>query len=326
MGGQPVYQSWQMNEYRSSDMPDDYVVVDTETTGLFATDRIIEIGAIRVRNCAVVASFEKLVNPGIPISPGASKVNGITNSMVKHGPSFSEIQEEFLSFIGDDIIVGHNITFDLKFINRELCRPLQNRYIDTCKLARQYIDDVENHKLATLVDYFGINISQKHRALGDVILTQMVFEKIKGLILEEDFEDLPDQENVLSIKEIANLLLGFDSMLQEYDQMIVDYLSCKTRFKKDLIESAPKIPQNIENSIIRNYRCLHAIDEAQFRRLLSIARKKLNQYRMRESVVMRIEAKTRTIKEPFDFWQNDLRDPEYEQTILVKAEIEKNST
>ena len=309
----------QISEYWSSDMPDDYTVIDTETTGLGNTDRIIEIAAVKVQKGVVVSSFEKLVNPGIHISSGASKVKGITDSMVKHCPSFSEIREAFVSFIGNDILVGHNIPFDLRFINRELSNPLKNKYIDTLKLSRNYIDDIDDFKLATLVNYFGLDKKQEHRALGDVELTYLVFEKIKDLIIESEFEDISSVDNPLSLKELAALLLGFDSILEEYDKKIVEYLSWNIKFKKNLIEEVPKIPQNIENSIFINYRKAHLIDEAQFKRLLSIAKKKLNQYRLRDTIVMRIDAKTRTFKEPFDAWQDDHRDLEFEDTLKRRA-------
>ena len=312
-------EGYEMHEYYSTDMPDDYTVVDTETTGLFAHDRIIEIAAIRVRNRKVVASFERLVNPGMTISPGASKVNGITNSMVRKCPPFSEIKDEFLAFIGNDILVGHNFRFDLKFINRELRYGLSNRFIDTLRLARTYVDDIDNHKLSTLVKHFGIKKVQQHRALGDVELTHVVFEEIKDLMIESTFLDAEDSLPFMDLKEVVTLLQGFDSILKTYDQKIIAYLKGEIRYKKTVTEEAPKIPQNIESSIYKIYRKDHLLDDEQFHRLLSIARKRLVEYKLRENLVMRVDAKTKTLKDPFNAWQEDHRDLAYEQRIMAQS-------
>ena len=314
-----------MFEFIYPDMPDNYTVIDTETTGLNDNDRIVEIAALRVRNGVGVESFEEMVNPGIPISPGASKVNGITNAMVKKCPSFYDIKDKFLSFIGDDVLIGHNIPFDLKFIKREFPVNLNNKHIDTLELARSYVDDIYDYKLSTLVSFFGINKKQTHRALGDVELTQLVFERIKEIILDCELKDLDDLGNyntdnqLLTIEEIVFTLRGFDLLLQQYDKEIVDYLAGKTRFKKDLIAAAPKIPETIEYSIFAIYKNERTLDKSKFKKLLSIARKRLIEYRLRETFVMRIEAKTRSLREPFDIWQIENRDMDFEQSILKRA-------
>lgn len=155
-----------------------YTVIDTETTGLFQYDRIIEVAAARVRNGKIVETFETLINPQMKIGPGATAVNGITNEMVKDCPTFDKIESSLLDFLGRDVLVGHNIGFDLRFLNRELENPLFNPYVDTLTLARRYVHDTKNHKLATLVHYFGFDQEQQHRALGDVELTYLVFEKL----------------------------------------------------------------------------------------------------------------------------------------------------
>lgn len=312
--------NYPMFQYYGFEMPDDYTVVDTETTGLGNYDKIIEIAAARVRNGKIVDSFQQLLNPGMPISPGASKVNGITNAMVKNCPPFSSIKDGFLSFIGSDPIVGHNVTFDLRFINNELGYGISNQYIDTLSLSRSYVDETEDHKLITLVRHFGLAEKQTHRALGDVELTQMLFEKIKTLILDEKLENVDETLQYMSLKEVAKLLLRFNSILQEYDQKIIDYLIGQIKFKKNLIESAPSIPQNVESSILLLFKKDKALDEASFKRLYSIAKARLKEYKMREVLISRIEAKTRTIKEPYDSWQEEYRNEAYESLIMKRAQ------
>ena len=119
-----------------------YVVFDLETTGVSCTyDRVIEISAIKVERGHIVKEFSTLVNPQIPIPFAASQVNGITDQMVKDSPLFETALGEFLEFVGDYVLVGHNIhTFDMKFIYRDADRFWKqipnNDYIDTLQIAR----------------------------------------------------------------------------------------------------------------------------------------------------------------------------------------------
>ena len=126
----------------------DYVVFDLETTGISPqTDKVIEISAVKVRSGKSVAEFSSLVNPLRDIPYSATKVNGITNEMVADKPVFEEVLADFLDFIGDDILVGHNIhDFDMKFIHRD-CEAffrmfLGNDYIDTLPLARKCLPEL----------------------------------------------------------------------------------------------------------------------------------------------------------------------------------------
>ena len=99
----------------------DYVVFDLETTGISCyNDQVVEISAVKVSKGQVVEEFTSLVNPKCPIPYRASMVNGITDEMVKDAPAFDKVLADFLGFIGDHVLVGHNIhTFDMKFIYRD---------------------------------------------------------------------------------------------------------------------------------------------------------------------------------------------------------------
>lgn len=160
----------------------DYVVFDLETTGVSAQrDQVIEISALKVRAGEVVEEFSSLVNPGMAIPFSASRVNHITNDMVKDAPPFSAVLEEFLDFAGDMVLVGHNIhTFDMKFIWRDaekyLGRAVENDYIDTLSLARMCLGQLSRHRLGDLAEYFGISTAGAHRALADCHMNQKVFE------------------------------------------------------------------------------------------------------------------------------------------------------
>ena len=165
---------------------DDYVVFDLETTGVSsAHDEVIEISALRVRARAVTDEFSMLVNPGRPIPPAASRINGITDDMVKDSPDFEPALDAFISFAGDDILVGHNIaSFDMKFLWRDARRywgrPIENDFIDTLPLSRRWLPGVEKHTLQFLAQHYGIATDGAHRALFDCRMNQLVYEALRN--------------------------------------------------------------------------------------------------------------------------------------------------
>ncbi|MBD5505728.1 MAG: DNA polymerase III subunit epsilon [Lachnospiraceae bacterium] len=168
-----------LNKYVS-----DYVVFDLETTGVSCnSDEVVEISAIKVIGGEVVDEFTTLVNPGRPIPYHASEVNGITDDMVKDSPFFEEALFNFLEFVGDSVLVGHNIhTFDMKFLYRDAERfwgkTIGNDYIDTLQIARIYLPQLSHYKLVDLAEYYGISTAGAHRALNDCRMNQIVFEQL----------------------------------------------------------------------------------------------------------------------------------------------------
>lgn len=160
-----------------------YCVLDIETTGLSKyKDEIIEIACVRVINHQIIDEMSVLVCPNNPIPPLITKITGITNEMVKRGISIEEALIQLYDFVGDEIIVGHNIGFDMGFIryhsekNLGLC--FDNIELDTMKIARKEIVCV-NYKLATLCSYFNIVNRQAHRALADVYATYELLENLQ---------------------------------------------------------------------------------------------------------------------------------------------------
>ncbi len=160
----------------------DYVVFDLETTGLSTEiEDVIEISAIKVIDGKVTDEFSTLVNPQRPIPKVASEVNNITDSMVRDAMPFDVVLKDFIAFIGDLPLVGHNIErFDLQFIYRDCMRffgkTLGNDYIDTLKLARSYRPDLKSRSLGVLSDLYGISTAGAHRALADCKMNQQVYE------------------------------------------------------------------------------------------------------------------------------------------------------
>ncbi len=169
----------------------DYVVFDLETTGFNRVkDTIIEISAIKVRNGAISAEFSTLVNPGRPIPPAATRVNGITDAMVASAPGLTAALTDFLEFIAEDILIGHNIhTFDLKFIYDSawelLEREVNNDYIDTLYLSRSVLPHLKHYKLTDISTYYGFSTAGAHRALADCIMNQKCYEQLSKIVPEQ---------------------------------------------------------------------------------------------------------------------------------------------
>lgn len=165
--------------------PKDYTVIDFEMTGLDAKkDRIIEIGAVRVRNGKKVDVYATLVNPMFPIPQEVTQLTGITDEMVQQGTDMDEALSKLLDFIGDDAIVGHNISFDYRFIKQWAVnqkRVLELYTCDTLKIARKLLPAEQPKKLDALCNYFGISRENAHRALDDAIETWQIFEHLKVL-------------------------------------------------------------------------------------------------------------------------------------------------
>lgn len=153
-------------------LPEDYVALDLETTGLDPEwDSIIEIGMVRVRRGEVVAEYSTLVNPGMPIDDFIAELTGITNDMLAAAPALPEVLPAARDFLGDDIILGHNINFDINFIydNCEYqgLKPVSNGYIDTMRISRRVLPDLKHHRLGDIVNALGVDHAQAHRAIGD---------------------------------------------------------------------------------------------------------------------------------------------------------------
>jgi len=166
----------------------DYVVFDLETTGFNSqSDNIIEISAVKVKDKEVVDTFSTLVNPERSIPYQATAVNGITNDMVADSPVITEVFNDFLTFTGSQILVGHNIhSFDLKFVYQAadiFGAAVTNDYIDTLYMARNCLPQLRYYKLIDISAYFNISCEGAHRALNDCIMNQKCFEemgKIQG--------------------------------------------------------------------------------------------------------------------------------------------------
>lgn len=163
----------------------DYTVIDLETTGIsIYSCEIIELAAVKVRGSKIIDEFRTLVKPRRRISSMITDITGITNEMVSDAPYIEEVLGDYLEFIGDDIILGHNIaSFDRNIIKiyceRLGLTPFLNDTLDTCTYSRRCDIDVPDRKLTTLTRYFNIDHKNAHRALADCIANFECYERLK---------------------------------------------------------------------------------------------------------------------------------------------------
>ena len=154
---------------------------------------MIEIAAIRVRGGKEVARFETLVKPGRKLSKKITEITGITDEELKDAPTPQDALQRFVDFLMDDIIVAHNANFDVNFIYDSLERyelpPLKNNYVDTLRLAKYVLPDMDNYKLASLAKYYKIPQPVAHRALADCETTMHLLQKL-GEDIEKQSIDL----------------------------------------------------------------------------------------------------------------------------------------
>lgn len=159
----------------------DFVVVDVEATGAKTPpNRLIELGAYRIRGGRIVDKFLSLVNPEIPIPRFVASLTGISNEMVKRAPMFAELAPQWLDFVSDSVLIAHNAPFDTSFLNHEISRVypghrMVNPHLCTVRLSRRALPDLSNHRLDTIAEHFSIPITSRHRAGSDALATAEIF-------------------------------------------------------------------------------------------------------------------------------------------------------
>lgn len=167
---------------------DDYCVVDTETTGLSPDfDEIIEIGILKVRDGNAVDQYSQLIKPKRKIDSYITSLTGITNKMVKDQPSIDDVKQEIIAFLGSDVIVGHNTSFDMRFLNAGFNGAIGNDYMDTVQFARKLYPELDHHRLSDMVEYLGLS-NNAHRAIADCISTHELYEVMKSTMAERDLQ------------------------------------------------------------------------------------------------------------------------------------------
>ena len=179
---------------KGQDLEGTYVVFDIETTGFSAvTDRIIEIGAVKVEDGKITDKFSTFVNPKRPIPFRITELTSITDEMVIDSPDIETILPQFIEFIGDAVLVAHNASFDVGFIEQNCKRQkieADFTYVDTVALARVLLPALNRFKLDTVAKALNISLENHHRAVDDAGCTAEIFVKFVQMLKERDLTTL----------------------------------------------------------------------------------------------------------------------------------------
>lgn len=204
-------------------------VLDLETTGMSPLySRIIEIGIVKIKDLKITNSYRTFVNPGIEIPYPITKLTGIKTEHVSNAPFIDEILPDIQNFLGDSILCGHNLQFDLGFLNAAFrnygYEKISNPVLCTLKLARKLCPELTSKSLGSVVDHFGIVHKNVHRALGDATVTAKVLLKM--------IPTLKDEKKLITVSDIINY---------QFIPLTKQYLFIKKKLINDLMK-LPDLP------------------------------------------------------------------------------------
>ena len=235
---------------KGQDIDTTYCVLDLETTGLsFRTEKITEVGIMKIKNGEVLDEFSCFVNPEKPIPQRVVEVTNITDDMVKDAETIDKVFPKILEFVGDSVLVAHNADFDIGFLKynaKQLGYSLENTYIDTLRLSKDLFPDFKKYKLGIIAENLGIKVEVAHRALDDVDTTVKVFnvminmlkekgaKKIEDIDLLEagkaDYKKLPTYHAIILAKDYV----GLKNLYKLISYSHLDYFYKKPRILKSL--------------------------------------------------------------------------------------------
>lgn len=166
-------------------LPDNYTVIDVETTGLSPQwDSLIEISALRFRDNELLETRSSLINPGFEIDDFITELTGITNEDLSTAPDFRSISESFYGFLGDDLLVGHNIPFDINFLYDNFLNSglpeFSNDFINTLRFSRKLHPELKHHRLDDICSFYQCYEARDlHRSENDCLMTNAIYQELK---------------------------------------------------------------------------------------------------------------------------------------------------
>lgn len=215
---------------KGQDLDTTYCVLDLETTGLsFRTEKITEVGIMKVKNGEVIDEFSCFVNPEKPIPQKVVEVTNITDDMVKDAETIDKVFPKILEFVGDSILVAHNADFDIGFLKynaSQLGYELNNTYLDTLRLAKSLFPDFKKYKLGFIADKLGIVVEVAHRALDDVDTTVKVFNIMISMLKEKGAKTWDDVDSLEIGKADYKSLPTYHAII-----LAKDYVGLKNLYK-----------------------------------------------------------------------------------------------
>ncbi len=215
---------------KEQDIDTTYCVLDLETTGLsFRTEKITEVGIMKIKNGEVLDEFSCFVNPEKPIPQRVVEVTNITDDMVKDAETIDKVFPKILEFVGDSVLVAHNADFDIGFLKynaKELGYSLENTYIDTLRLAKDLFPDYKKYKLGIIAENLGIKVEVAHRALDDVDTTVKVFNVMLSMLKEKGAKKIEDIDSLEAGKADFKKLPTYHAII-----LAKDYVGLKNLYK-----------------------------------------------------------------------------------------------
>ena len=199
-----------------------FTAFDIETTGLTpVVDRIVEIGAVRFRGDEIIDTFEAFVDPGVPISHGASAVNGITDEMVQGNPTIEEVLPRFLDFLGDAAPVAHHAPFDVGFLSYDISRlglsVTDKPVLDTCVIPKSLFPHAGSYSLENLARFLDIKSETFHRALADAVACMKILNRC---VAEMGGHEHVSLEEILAVNGASVSLSTGGIILDERHQLL----------------------------------------------------------------------------------------------------------
>ena len=200
------------------DFPNEYCVIDIETTGFDPRyDEIIEIASLKIIDEKIVDTFQSLVKPETPVDSYITELTGIDNDMLKNAPAIDDVISDFYKFIGDYILVGHNVNFDINFLYD--IKELTNDFIDTMRISRKLHTTLKHHRLKDIVAFYHIDARTFHRSLADCQSTFECYKKMTEDILCE-YETLEDFKKMFKTIKTGCGFSGKYKNQQSFDDLV----------------------------------------------------------------------------------------------------------
>ena len=236
---------------------DNYCVLDLETTGLSPNyDSIIEIGIIKVKENKIVDKYNSLINPGFLINEYITSITGITNEMLKGKPKIIDLKKEVLNFIGNDVLAGHNISFDVSFLQKGFNEELKNEYIDTLQFCRKLFKELSHHRLTDMSNYLEISRNE-HRSMSDCLCTKELYDFIKekmknnGLEINDIFAKRNYSSKNIDIHAIKPDNIEIDEDNFFYNKHCVFTGKLEKMIRKDAMQLVVNVGGILDNSVTK---------------------------------------------------------------------------
>lgn len=246
------------NKNYTKQIINNYCVLDTETTGLSSYyDEIIEIGILKARDNKIVDRYSQLIKPDYEIDPFITSLTGITNDMVKDMPVIDSVMSDVLSFIGGDVIIGHNTSFDIRFLNAGFNIELDNKYMDTMQFAKKLFPELNHHRLSDLTSYLGLS-NNEHRSIADCIATKELYDSIKdtmdkrGLEIQDLWVKSNHGGNGIDIKSIHPTEVEIDEDNFFFNRHVVFTGKLEKMIRKDAMQIVVNLGGILDKSVTKS--------------------------------------------------------------------------